>query len=106
MVARFFDGGTTVGQPWPAARAELDAAIAYLGRFYADLDACIEWSAYQYVAAPQTLSWMWAPVERHGLTAPGIEGLLLAAPTLEAPAGPVDVSAYAGLAAARALLSA
>jgi phytoene dehydrogenase-like protein len=105
VVARFFDGGTTMGQPWPAARAALDAAIAYLGRFYADLDACVEWSAYQYVAAPQTLSWMWAPVERHGLTAPGIEGLLLAAPTLEAPAGPVDISAYAGLAAARALLS-
>lgn len=106
VVARFFDGGTTVGEPWPVARAELDAAIGYLGRFYADLDACVEWSAYQYVAAPQTLSWMWAPVERHGLHAPGIEGLLLAASTLEAPAGPVDISAYAGLAAARALLAA
>jgi hypothetical protein len=50
------------------------------------------------------MSWSWAPVERHGLTVPGIDGLLLAAATLEAPAGIVDISAYAGRAAARAVL--
>ncbi|HLK10633.1 MAG TPA: FAD-dependent oxidoreductase [Candidatus Binatia bacterium] len=106
VMARFFDGGTTAGPPWTAARAHLDAAIAYLRRYYADLDDCIEWSAYQYVTAPQSMSWAWAPLERHGLTVPGIEGLLLASATLEAPAAIVDVSAYAGLAAAHAVLSA
>lgn len=104
VMARFFDGGTTSGPPWTRARAHLDMAIDYLRRYYADLDDCIEWSSYQYVTAPQSMSWSWAPVKRHGLTVPGIDGLLLAASTLEAPAGIVDISAYAGRAAAAAVL--
>jgi phytoene dehydrogenase-like protein len=106
VMARFFDGGTTAGPSWTAARAHLDLAIAYLRRYYADLDDCIEWSAYQHVTAPQSMSWSWAPVKRHGLTVPGIEGLLLAGATLEAPAGIVDIGAYAGRAAARVALGA
>ena len=105
VMARFFDGGTTSGPPWTVARAHLDMAIAYLRQYYSDLDDCIEWSAYQYVAAPQSMSWSWAPVKRHDLTVPGIEGLLLASATLEAPAGIVDISAYAGRAAAHAALA-
>jgi phytoene dehydrogenase-like protein len=105
VMARWLRGGSTAGQPWTAARAELDEAIAYLGRFYSDLDACVEWSAYQYVSAPQVASWAWAPLRRHSLVVPGIEGLLLAASTLEAPAAIVDLAAYAGLAAAREALA-
>ena len=56
------------------------------------------------MAAPQSMSWSWAPVKRHGLTVPGLEGLLLASATLEAPAGIVDIGAYAGRAAAHAAL--
>jgi phytoene dehydrogenase-like protein len=104
VMARFFDGGTTAGPSWTAARAHLDMAVGYLRRYYADLDECIEWSAYQHVAAPQSMSWSWAPVKRHALTVAGIDGLLLAAATLEAPAGIVDISAYAGSAAAHAVL--
>ena len=37
--------------------------------------------------------------------APGIQGLLLAGSTLEAPAAVVDVGAYAGLMAARRALA-
>jgi hypothetical protein len=44
-------------------------------------------------------------VKRHALTVPGIDGLLLASATLEAPAGIVDISAYAGRAAAHAVLA-
>lgn len=106
VMARFFDGGTTSGPPWTAARAHVDTAVAYLRRYYADLDDCLEWSAYQYVAAPQSMSWSWAPVRRHALTVPGMEGLLLASATLEAPAAIVDISAYAGRAAAHAVLAA
>src|SRR5438876_807511 len=105
VMARFFRGGSTAGQPWSAARQQLDQAIAYLRRFYADLDDCLEWSAYQYVAAPQTMSWAWAPVRRHGLTVPTIRGLLLAGSTLEAPAAIIDLAAYAGLEAARRVLA-
>ncbi len=104
VMARWFRGGSTAGQPWTAARAEIDEALDYLRRFYADFDACIEWSAYQYVAAPQSTSWAWAPVRRHALEVPGLSGLLLAASTLEAPAAVVDLAAYAGLMAARRAL--
>jgi hypothetical protein len=51
------------------------------------------------------MSWSWAPVERHGLEVPGIDGLLLASATMEAPAGIVDIGAYAGRAAAHAALA-
>ena len=105
VMARFFDGGTTSGPPWTVARAHLDTAIAYLRQYYADLDDCIEWNAYQYVPAPQSMSWSWAPVKRHDLTVPGVQGLLLASATLEAPAGIVDISAYAGRAAAHVVLA-
>ena len=98
-------GGSTAGQPWSAARAELDQAIEYLGRFYTGLDGCVEWSAYQYVSAPQSMSWAWAPMRRHGLTVPTIRGLFLAGSTLEAPAAIVDLGAYAGLEAARRVLA-
>src|SRR5262249_5557352 len=102
VMARWFRGGSTAGQPWSAARAELDEAITYLRRFYADLDECIEWSAYQYVSAPQTTSWAWAPVPRRDLAVQGLHGLLLAGSTIERPAAIVDVGAWAGLAAAHA----
>jgi phytoene dehydrogenase-like protein len=106
VMVRWFRGGSTSGQPWTAARAELDAAIAYLRGFYTDLDECLEWTAYQYVRAPQSTSWAWAPVMRHDLEVPTIEGLYLCGSTLEAPAAIVDIGAYAGLAAARRILAA
>jgi phytoene dehydrogenase-like protein len=104
VMVRWMRGGSTAGQPWTAARAELDEAIAYLGRFYADLDACVEWSSYQYVAAPQSTSWAWAPMRRHPLVVPGLDGLFLAGSTVEAPAAIVDLAAWAGLHAARGAL--
>jgi phytoene dehydrogenase-like protein len=104
VMARWLRGGSTAGQPWSEARAEIDEAVAYLRRFYADLDECLEWSAYQYVAAPQSTSWAWAPVARHGLEVDGIRGLLLAGSTIEAPAAVVDLGAWAGRAAAHRAL--
>ena len=104
VMARWFRGGSTAGQSWTEARAELDEAISYLRRFYGDLETAIEWSRYLYVAAPQTTSWYWAPLVRHALEAPGVRNLLLATSTLEAPAAIVDLAAYAGLEAARRAL--
>ena len=104
VMARWLRGGSTAGQPWTAARAQIDQAIEYLRRFYTDLESCIEWKSYQYVTAPQSMSWAWAPMRRHGLTVPGIRGLLLAGSTLEAPAAIVDLAAYAGREAARVAL--
>ena len=53
------------------------------------------------MTAPQATSWAWAPLERHALTVPGIDGLLLAGSTIEAPAAVVDLAAWAGLEAAK-----
>jgi phytoene dehydrogenase-like protein len=99
-IARFYRGRDSAGQPWAAARTQVDEAIAYLHRFYADLDECLAWSSYQLVAAPQSMSWVWAPVKRHGLDS-GLPGLLLAGSTIESPARIVDIGAWAGMAAAR-----
>jgi hypothetical protein len=100
VIARFFRGAAGPGETWPAARARVDDAIAYLHRYYADLDACIEWSAHHHVAAPQSMSWAWAPLRRHDLTMPGVRGLFLAGSTVEGPAAVVDLGAWAGRTAA------
>ena len=105
MMVRWFRGGSTSGQSWTRARAELDEAIAYLHRFYADLDEATEWQRHRYVAAPQSTSWYWAPLHRHAVEAPGIDGLYFASSTIEAPASIVDIAAYAGLEAARRALA-
>lgn len=100
VIARFFRGAAGPGETWPAARARVDDAIAYLHRYYADLDACIEWSAHHHVAAPQSMSWAWAPLRRHDLTMAGVRGLFLAGSTVEGPAAVVDLGAWAGRTAA------
>ncbi len=105
VIARFLGDGTAAVESWPAARARVDEAVAYLRRYYADLDECLAWSAHQHVAAPQSMSWAWAPVRRHGLEVPGIRGLLLAGSTIESPAAVVDIGAWAGRAAAHAALA-
>jgi phytoene dehydrogenase-like protein len=104
VIARFL-GDTPASESWSAARARVDEAVAYLRRYYADLDACLEWSAHQHVAAPQSMSWAWAPVRRHGLEVPGVRGLFLAGSTVEAPAAVVDIGGWAGRAAAHAALA-
>lgn len=90
---------------WAQTRATADAARAYLSTFYADLDECVEWEARQWVQRPAVMGWFWAPVRRHGVEVPGCPDLYLANTTIESDAGPVDISARAGLDAARAILA-
>jgi phytoene dehydrogenase-like protein len=104
VIARFFRGAAGPGETWAEARARIDEAIGYLNRYYSDLDACIEWSAHHRVAAPQSMSWAWAPLRRHDLTMPGVRGLFLAGSTVEGPAAVVDLGAWAGREAARQAL--
>src|SRR5262245_56018076 len=104
VIARFFRGVAGPAESWPAARGRVDEALGYLRRYYEDLDACVEWSAYQHVPAPQSMSWAWAPLRRHAVTVPGVRGLLLAGSTVEAPAAVVDVGAWAGRTAAHEAL--
>jgi len=89
---------------WDAARRAIQQVIDYLHHFYRDLDECLEWAELQWVAPPACLSWYWAPLERHGVRAPGCPGLYLAGSTIESDAGPVDIGAHAGLLAATSIL--
>ena len=105
VIARFLGDASATLESWPEARARVDEGVAYLGRYYADLDDCVGWSAHQHVAAPQSMSWAWAPVRRHGLEVPGVKGLFLAGSTIESPAAVVDIGAWAGRSAAHAALA-
>jgi len=82
----------------------MQRVVQHLHEYYVDLDRCIEWSAYGYVARPACLAWYWAPISRHGTRVAGCERLYLANTTVESDAGPVDISAHAGLLAAEAIL--
>jgi phytoene dehydrogenase-like protein len=102
LVTRWLRPGERI--PWSESRAALEALRAYLGSFYSDFDACVEWEARQWVTRPAVMGWFWAPVARHGVRVPGCDALYLASTTIESDAGPVDIAAEAGLAAARAVL--
>ncbi len=89
---------------WPSVRARAERVIRHLRTFYADLDTCIEWSAFQVVCEPAFLSWYRLPVPRHPVEVPGLDNLLRASSALESDADPLDIAAHAGrLAAARIL---
>ncbi len=90
---------------WAESRDAIERMIRHLKRFYLDLDECIEWSAIQWIERPACLAWYWATIVRHGIRAPGCEGLYLGSTTLESDAGPVDIAAHAGLEAAQAILA-
>lgn len=89
---------------WSAARDAIGRVIEHLHEFYLDLDDCIDWSAHQFIERPACLAWFWAPIVRHDVDVAGWPGLFIAGTTIESEAGPVDISAHAGLAAAGAIL--
>lgn len=89
---------------WPETRATIAGARDYLHQYYADLDDCIEWEAFQWMTRPGMMGWFWAPVRRHGIRYPNCEGLYFANTTIESDAGPVDISAHAGLLVAQAIM--
>ncbi len=91
--------------PWAESREAITHMIDYLKHFYLDLEECIEWSAIQWIQRPACLAWYWATIVRHGIRAPGCDGLYLGSTTLESDAGPVDIAAHAGLEAAHAILA-
>ena len=102
LITRWLRRDERIG--WAETKATADAARAYLATFYADFDTCVEWEACQWVQRPAIMGWFWAPVRRHGVEVSGCPGLYFANTTIESDAGPVDISARAGLDAARAIL--
>jgi phytoene dehydrogenase-like protein len=104
LITRWLRRDERIG--WAETKTTADAARAYLSTFYEDFDDCVEWEARQWVQRPAIMGWFWAPVRRHGVEVPGCPGLYLANTTIESDAGPVDISARAGLDAARAILAA
>jgi phytoene dehydrogenase-like protein len=98
VMNRWLQGGSRTPQPWAEGQRALQQNIEYLRGFYTDLEECVEWSRYIYCPAPQAMTWWHTPGPRHGLEVPGVEGLLLAAHTLEASSsiGNVDMGAFAG----------
>ncbi|NQZ96718.1 MAG: NAD(P)-binding protein [Myxococcales bacterium] len=103
LITRWLRRDERIG--WDETKATADAARRYLSSCYADFDDCVEWEARQWVQRPAVMGWFWAPVRRHGVRVPGCPGLYLANSTIESDAGPVDISAQAGMQAARAILA-
>ncbi|HLN17602.1 MAG TPA: FAD-dependent oxidoreductase [Acidimicrobiales bacterium] len=82
---------------WPEAQASIDMNVDYLRQYYADLDECVEWSSYQYVTAPQYLSWYAKPVRRHPVEVAGLGGLYVASSSAESRGAWIDAECAAAL---------
>ena len=82
---------------WREARQSIDLDVDYLHRYYEDLDDCLEWSQYQYVTAPQYLSWFAKPVRRHPVGVSTIGGLYVASSSAETTGSWLDAEAAAAL---------
>ena len=90
------------GRRWRSfrdARQSIDMNLEYLRRYYSDLDECVEWSSYQYIAAPQYLSWYGKPVRRHPVAVSTIGGLYVASSSAETRGAWLDSECAAALAA-------
>ena len=59
LITRWLRRDERVG--WEETRATAAAAREYLSSVYADLDACVEWEARQWVQHPAVMGWFWAP---------------------------------------------
>jgi phytoene dehydrogenase-like protein len=68
---------------WKDAKAAVDLALSYVRGFYGDLEDCVEWSSYQWVAPPQVHTWYLKPVFRHPIKVSTLRGLYVAAASSE-----------------------
>jgi hypothetical protein len=82
---------------WKDAKAAVDVALEYVRSYYEDLDDCVDWSSYQWVSAPQVLTWYLKPVYRHPIKVATIHGLYVAASSVEGTGAWVDIEVAAAL---------
>jgi hypothetical protein len=83
---------------WAAAREHVDGMIAYLWKYYRDIEECVDWSKYLYQEAPHGVIWRHrVPAYMHSIDISTIEGLYVASETSEDPQIPQDSEASVAL---------
>lgn len=86
---------------WAEAKRMIDAIVDYLHDYYADLEECIEWSAYQSTDPPSIMAWYAKPFYRHPVKVDTIDGLYVASASAEGDGSWIDIEACSALTAVK-----
>lgn len=97
------NGTTKIHGNFASAKADADALMDYLRKYYSDLDEIIEWENYQWPKVWGTGN-TWLPMRRSPLEAPGLEGLYFVGNTVEVDGTFADIGANSALQATKLIL--
>jgi len=53
VISHWGEGEATRWRHWRDAKRAIDRILDYVRWYYVDLDDCVEWSRYQYLAGPE-----------------------------------------------------
>ncbi len=97
------NGTTEIPGNFASAKADADALMKYMRRYYSDLDEIIEWENYQWPKVWGTGN-TWLPMHRSPIEAPGVEGLYFVGNTVEADGTFADIGANSAMQASQLIL--
>ena len=100
VISHWGEGEGKRWQHWRDAQRAIDRILDYVRWYYVDVDDCVEWSRYQYLAGPEMRACYLKPVPRHPVKVSTVEGLYLAGSTSEGSGAYQDLDCEAAMTAA------
>ena len=83
VISHWGEGEGKRWRTWRDAKAAVDRILDYVRWYYVDIDDCVEWSRYQYLAGPEMRACYLKPVARHPVKVATVDGLYLVGSTSE-----------------------
>jgi phytoene dehydrogenase-like protein len=99
VISHWGEGEGRRWRRWRDARVAIDRILEYVRWYYRDLDDCVEWSRYQYLAGPEMRACYLKPVPRHPVKVTTVEGLYMAGSTSEGLGAYQDLECEAAMTA-------
>ncbi|HEY6317302.1 MAG TPA: NAD(P)-binding protein [Acidimicrobiia bacterium] len=99
VISHWGEGEATRWRHWRDAKRAIDRILDYVHWYYVDLDDCVEWSRYQYLAGPEMRACYLKAVPRLPVKVSTVEGLYLAGSTSEGGGAYQDLDCEAAMVA-------
>jgi len=99
VISHWGEGEATRWRHWSDAKRAVDRILDYVRWYYVDVDDCVEWSRYQYLAGPEMRACYLKTVPRLPVKVSTVEGLYLAGSTSEGGGAYQDLDCEAAMVA-------
>ena len=97
VISHWGEGEGKRWRTWRDAKAAVDRILDYVRWYYVDIDDCVEWSRYQYLAGPEMRACYLKPVARHPVKVATVDGLYLVGSTSEGRGAYQDLECEAAM---------